>query len=394
MVDRSPTEPPRANRRRVLIVIDSLVPGGAEHSTVSLVPLLADRGFVPELATLHARPGLQDRVRDAGIVLHELNERGRLSWLRQLQALLAVGGFDLVHTSLFEADICGRSAAALSHVPVVTTLPTEAYGSAHLGPRVGRRMKIRACQVADASTARLARRLHAVSGHVADTMSRRLLYPRDRIDVVFRGRPAELAAAGPGSVHAVTRTELGWGEHRVVLAVARHDEAKGLDRLVEAWPLIKACVGSARLVVAGRPGSHTPDLRKRAQRAGLDPDLTFLGHREDVQDLLAQADAFVLPSRREGLPGALIEAMAAGVPAVVSDLPQVREVVTQAEASIVNAGDPVALAAAVTDILVDPAAAAVRAALARDRFLSLFTLDRSADGMAQFYERALSGRQR
>lgn len=376
------------SRRRVLLVLDSLVAGGAETSTVALLPYLAARDLDVELATLWARPGLQDRVRHAGVQLHELEPTGRVGWIRQLRALIADRRPDLVHTCLFEADVAGRTAAALARVPSVSTLASDTYSQTHLHAPHLSPVRVRASQAVDIATARLARRIHAVSFHVAEVMSRRLLYPRDRIDVVFRGRPADLATPRPAARRAI-RDELGWGSDLVVLAVARQEEAKGLDRLLAAWPSVQATMGSARLAVAGRDGAHTGTLRQLACRSGLDVDQIFLGHRADVSDLLAAADLFVMPSRREGMPGALLEAMAANVPAVASDLPQVREVAPAGEVVVVDAGDPTELSAAIVGELTDRATAMTRAGRARDRFLTQFTLDHAADGMAEFYQRAL-----
>ena len=377
------------NSPRILLVLDSLVAGGAERSTVDVLPLLRERGFDPELATLHDRPGLQPEVRKAGVSLFELSpHRGRLGWFAQLRQLIGERAPDLVHTSLFEADVCGRSAAAARRVPVVSTLATERYGQAHLSAPHLNRLKVRAGQVLDIGTARLARRLHAVSEHVADSMATHLRYPRDRIDVVPRGRPVSMATEGLDD-RGVTRAELGLGSSPVVLAVARHEQAKGLDRALRAWPAVTSNLPDAKLLIAGRDGGHTEELHGLVDGLGLGASVRFLGHRSDVGQLLAASDAFVLPSRREGLPGSLLEAMAAGTPAVAASIPQVQEVVTECEARLVDAGDAGALAAAIVETLTKQDSARRRAAKAQRRFLDEFTLDRAADGIADFYRRSI-----
>jgi len=373
---------------KILLVLDSLVAGGAETSTVAQLPFLLDRGFDLELVTLLDRPGLQDRVQAAGVPLHELAPAGRVGRVRQLRHLIDQRRPALVHTCLYEADITGRLAAALVRVPVVSTLATDTYSHEHVHAPQLSAGRVRAAQGVDIGTARLTRRIHAVSGYVADVMSRRLLYPRRRIDVVFRGRPADLALDRPEGRRRI-RAELGWDDSPVVLAVARQDEAKGLDRLLAAWPQVLDRVPGARVVIAGRDGDQTSVLVDLAAQAGLDPRSVFLGHRTDMGDLLAAADVFVMPSRREGLPGALLEAMAARVPAVVNGLPQVREVAPDGEVVVVDSADRHAFSAAVVDALVDRPSALARAERGRARFLTHFTLERAADGMAAFYRRAL-----
>jgi glycosyltransferase involved in cell wall biosynthesis len=273
-------------------------------------------------------------------------------------------------------------------VPVVSTIPTERYGRAHLDDPALRASRIRAAQLVDIATARLTRRIHAVSAHVAQATSQHLRYPRHRIDVVHRGRPATLADAHPVD-RAWVRASLGVGDRKVVMTVARLDQAKGLDRVLTAWPELLRSVPDACLLLAGPEAGQGPALRSLAAELGIESTVQFLGHRTDVADLLRACDAFVLPSRREGLPGALIEAMATATPAVVSDLPQVTEIVNADEALIVDAADPSALAAAIADTVSDPGRARQRADRSQRRFRRELTLDRSADGMASFYRRSL-----
>ncbi len=376
---------------KVLMMLDSLVPGGTERSTVALLPYLIKRGVEVEMATLHDRPGLQDEVAAADVPLHVLADGGgRIGWVRRTHELIGDRRPDLVHTSLFEADLCGRIAAGGRRVPVVSSLASESYGSAHLGDPDLAMIKVRSSQALDAITARLTRRLHAVSNHVAEAMARNLRYPRNRIDVVYRGRSVALADADPSFNPITLRAELGVDERaRVVLAVARHEQPKGLDRLIEAFPAVQDAVEDAVLVIAGRDGHHTPVLHRAVEQADIASSVFFLGDRSDVGHLLRLCDTFVLPSRREGMPGALIEAMAAGAPAVATDLPQIREVVPDGEALLADCEQPDRLAAAIVASLTDGAAAGERVARAEKRFRCSFTLDQSADGMVEFYERAL-----
>ena len=375
----------------VLYVIDSLVPAGAERSLEALAPRYAARGVRLDVAYLHERAGLHQQLEAAGARLFTLaGHGGRVGWVRRAASLTARLRPDLVHTTLFEADVTGRVAARLARVPVVSSLVNEVYGAAHVGDPELRRWKVRGAQLLDAATARLASRLHAVSGHVADTMARQIRFPRERIDVVPRGRdPARLGRRTPAR-RAAARTRLGVGDRApLLLAVARQEHQKGLDVLLDAVALVRHEVPEARLVVAGRAGSQTPLLRDRVSRLRLGDAVSFLGSRDDVADLLCAADVFVLPSRREGLPGSVLEAMALEAPIVASDLAEVREVVDGDCARLVAPGSPEALAAAIAGVMSDPAPAGARARRAAARFYERFTIDRVADQMLTFYARAL-----
>jgi glycosyltransferase involved in cell wall biosynthesis len=163
--------------------------------------------------------------------------------------------------------------------------------------------------------------------------------------------------------------------------------------LVQALPRVLERVPEARLLLAGREGAHTPALREAIDRLGLKEAIVVLGPRSDVPDLLCGADVFVAPSRWEGFPGAVLEAMALEAPIIASDIPTVREAVGEDDAALlVLAGDPDALADAITATLLDGSNAAERAQRARARFLERFTLEAVAAAMHSFYERALTPR--
>ena len=134
----------------------------------------------------------------------------------------------------------------------------------------------------------------------------------------------------------------------------------------------------------GHDGS-TPRLR--SDRLGLADAVELLGQWPDVPGLLQAADLFAFPSVYEGMPGAVIEAMALGVPIVASDIPPVREILGSDEGVLVPAGDPQALADGLLDLLRDRERASRLASAARARFLEKFTLEHSVAAMAGLYRR-------
>jgi glycosyltransferase involved in cell wall biosynthesis len=384
----------KAGSMNVLCVIDSLMRAGAERSLAALVPHYIESGVVVDVAYFHDRPGLQEEFRAAGASLFFLGNRGgRIDWIRQTQRLIRERRPDLVHTTLFEADIAGRIAGKLTGVPVVSSLTDPKDGAHHLHDPHIARWKIHGARIADAATARLVARFHAVSTHVADSTSRVLRVPRERIDVIPRGRdPKALGTRSPKRAARV-RSTLGLGSSRpVVLAVSRHDKRKGLDVLLEAFRLVLAPSPNARLLVAGHEGTQTGRLHARVAELRLGEAVRFLGAQDDVPGLLCLADVFVLPSRSEGFPGALLEAMALEAPIVATDIAAVREVMGEEDAALlVRPGEPASLAEAIARTLDDPARARNRTLVARRRFLSHYTVDRVADRMLAFYERALAG---
>jgi glycosyltransferase involved in cell wall biosynthesis len=120
------------------------------------------------------------------------------------------------------------------------------------------------------------------------------------------------------------RRRLGLAPDRLVLVhVGRASPEKNRPFLVEVWGAVRARAAGATLVYAGPGGSA--DVTDAHPQAAHEPSVIFTGPVEDVPTLLGAADVLVLPSRREGLPGAVLEALSSGVPVVANDLPGLRE---------------------------------------------------------------------
>ena len=373
---------------RVTYVIDSLVGGGAETSLSALAPFYAQRAIELEVIYLKDSPGLQAELEAAGARLHcAAGSGGRAGNVRRITALLKDSRPDLVHTTLFEADIAGRIAAKLARVPVVSSLVNVQYGPEHYAAPHIKSWRLKSAQVVDVTTARAATRMHALTAHVADTMSNRLSVPRTLIDVIPRGRDAAVLGVRSPERSRAAREAIGVAASApLVVAASRQEYQKGLDVLLAAWPRIARAFPDAVLAIAGREGNHTPELRAMAEPHG--ESILWLGARNDVPELLAAADAFVLPSRWEGLGSVLIEAMALEAPIVASDLPPVREVVAGC-GSLFPRENSDGLSAALTGALTDPTRAAEMAERARKRFEERFTIETVADQMRTFYETAL-----
>jgi glycosyltransferase involved in cell wall biosynthesis len=142
----------------------------------------------------------------------------------------------------------------------------------------------------------------------------------------------------------------------VVVTVGRLHPVKGQDVLVEAFARVAASLPDAELHLIGDGEEHAA-LEELVWKRDIERQVRFLGRleRDEVRDALAQASLFVLPSRSEGLPLALLEAMAVGVPVVATDVGGVSEVIrNDTEGVLVPPEDPAALARAVSTTLSDP----------------------------------------
>ncbi|WP_432834228.1 glycosyltransferase family 4 protein [Dactylosporangium sp. CA-092794] len=175
---------------------------------------------------------------------------------------------------------------------------------------------------------------------------------------------------------------------RLVSVGSLEQPYKGVDVLIEALPLLVEAGLSASLVHVG-DGRCRPGLERLVRERRLGGRVSFAGAvppGAPVRLFLDDADLFVLPSRTEGLPRALIEAMARGLPAVASRVGGVPELLGGAQ--LVPPGDPVALACAITALAADPDALAAASArnLARARNYAAETLARRR---ADFYRALL-----
>lgn len=378
--------------RSILFVINGLGTGGSERSLAELLPVLGTAGIAVEVAYLYRRAeGVQREIEARGVPVHSLAKRGLSGRVLQLRRRLREGRFGLLHTVHFEADLAGRLAAAGTGVQVVSSLVNTTYDPVRWAdPRVDPR-KLRWVRRTDGWTARhLTHRFHAVSQAVKDSAVRALGLNPERVTVVHRGRdPERLGEPGPERRSRVRRALDLAPESEVLIHVGRHEFQKGLPVLLQAaagW--LRGQRGRV-LLLAGREGHASPALRRLHRDLGLGDRCRFLGHRSDVPDLLAAADLFVFPSLYEGLPGALLEAMALALPVVASDIPAIREVTGSEAALLVAPGDPAGLRAAVEGLLAQPDRAKNRGEHGRRIFHRRFTLERSASSMLAFYDRLL-----
>jgi glycosyltransferase involved in cell wall biosynthesis len=379
----------------LLYLIDSVSRAGAEQSLAAMAPHWVAAGMRLEIAYLYPREQLKDKLLRAGARLHLIgSEGGWWGMARRFRTKLREVRPDLVHSTLFISDMVARMTSPLTRAPLVSSLVNMAYGPEQLeGDPSLQRWKVRVVQTVDAASGTVVRRFHAISDEVARVMGRRLLIPARKIEVIPRGRDPETLGRPTPERREAARRLLGVDDGQLlVFAGARQVPQKGLDVLLRAFPVVRARLPQARLVLAGREGSHTPVLAELHRSLGLDGLARFIGSRDDIPDLLCAADVWVEPSRWEGGPGAILEAMALRAPIVASDLDVYEGTVIDDESALlVPKDDHNALAEAIVRALVDPAATRRRAEAAQETFYETFTIDRIALRMIDFYQRTITG---
>jgi glycosyltransferase involved in cell wall biosynthesis len=386
----------RDGKLGILFVVNGLGTGGAERSLAELLLRLPDEGIRPTVACLFRRAeGVEAEVLATGVTVHFLKQRTLLGRVRGLRRLIRSERPQIVQTTIYEADVAGRLAARRL-APVLSVLVNTPYDAIRLHDPNVRPLRLRSLRAIDGWTARhLTSHFHAITHAVKRSAVESLRIPENRITVIPRGRDSERLGLSTPSRRRAARRKLGIGdEEEVVIAVGRQEFQKGHRYLLEAVTRLRPRRSKLHVIIPGRRGNATAALEALHGDLDLGDTVRFLGHRDDVGDLLSAADVFAFPSMYEGLGGAVVEAMALGLPIVASDLPAIREVVEEGgNALLVQRGDPAALAHAIDALLNGHERRVALGRRSRQIFEERFTLDRVVPRMVALYRELAGQRQ-
>ena len=341
-----------ARKVRVLQIIDRLGDGGAEALLVTFAAGLDRRRFEPHLIALRPQPDSQltGQLRAMGVPVTELNQHTAydVPALMSLVRYVRRHHIDIIHTHLLAADIMGRMAGWLTGRPVVSTIHNS---------RTDLDEEPRRRQWMERWTARLmTRRLVVVSELLRDEICTWFGLTPERVITIANGvDTARFQRDGPISTGRRCARALVGGDYPMITNVARLVPQKAQHFLIEAAQIVLATAPDVRFVLLG-DGPLRPELEAQAAALGISDKVIFAGFRPDVADVLAASDVFVLSSLWEGMPVALLEAMAAGCTAVSTDVGGVAQVLQDGVTGLlVPPSDPEALAAALLRCVTDPA---------------------------------------
>jgi glycosyltransferase involved in cell wall biosynthesis len=370
--------PAAAARARVLWLAKGLGRGGAERLIVDAARLVDRERYDVEVAyVLPWKDAFVAELEDAGFVVHCL-DGGRgpdPRWILRLRRLVRAGRFDLVHTHMPVPAVAGR-----------VVLPTRPPVFVHTEHNLWDRYRV-PTRVANAVTYPRNAAVIAVSSAVAASIRPPRWGPAlPPVEVVLHGPDMRSVRRGPDARRR-GRELLGIADDELVVGTVGNFTAKKNHRmLLEAVSQLSA---SPRVVLVGI-GPLRDELEAYVRELGLADRVQFTGLRDDVYDLLPGFDVFALSSNFEGLPIALLEAMASGIACVATGVGGIPEVVTEGDDGfLVPAGDTSAFAARLEKVLADPQLASTMGerATARAASLDLVGAVRRAEAM---YDRVLS----
>lgn len=351
----------------VVHLVSTLGVGGQEMVILSLVEHMDRQRFNPVVLTLHEGGPLADRIRSLGVPVETVGAPGLtgLPLVRRLAARLKFHRADVLHTHNPAPHQHGAAARVLAGVPVL--IHTK-HGRNNFPTRARRWAEQLAGRFSDLVVA-----VSSDSAEVARTIDR---VPMRKLRVIHNGIALDdmpLATVGrpgrpPRAVH-----------------VARLNRIKDQATLLRAAKIVADRLPGFTLDIVG-DGPMGDQVRSQSHDMGLDQVVHFHGMQDDVRPWLADSDLFVLSSLSEGVSITLLEAMAAGLPVVATDVGGNREVVREGETgTLVPVGDAAALADAMVAILVDPDRARRMGTAGRARVDSDFNIDRTVAAYQQAY---------
>ena len=355
-------------RLRIVQVITRFVRGGAQQVVRCLLDLLPGEEFEQTLIC-----GPEAAPAGALVVpelVREIHPRADAAALVRLTRIFAKERPDIVHAHTYKAGVLASMAGRIAGVPAVVFTPHGHIFSRGANiPGVPGGLKLEMLRWITRAAQGCADRITALSAPDLEQQVALRLSPASKYVVVRNGIDLDRFA----------RPRLrAFDGAPVIGAVGRLSEEKGHRYLIQAMPAVLRECPKARLVLVGY-GALEGELRGRASSLGLDGSVTFTGEK-DSAEMLPSFDLFVQPSLYESQGLALLEAMAAGVPAIATDVGGVGDVVRDGETGLlVPSADPEALARAIVRLAGAPemglALTRKAARHVRDHFSSQTMLD-------------------
>jgi len=333
-------------------LVHGLTVGGAERLALRMGEHLPFDEFRVSYLCLDELGTWGTELQRAGGAVHLLNRQPGFDWrcARRLAALLRRERIDLIHAHQYTPFFYALAARHLrSRPPILFTEHGRWFPDF---PRPKRMLFNRAL---------LGRRDRVVG--VGEAVRRALVenegIPAARVGVIYNGvdlTPYRNPTRDRATIRHRVREELGIPESALLLAqVARLDDLKDHATAVRAMARVVAALPQAMLLIVG-DGPERTKIERLVAQLGIGQSVRLVGTRGDVPEILQAADLFLLSSKSEGIPLTVIEAMAARLPVVSTDVGGVGEIVVAGETGmLVPAGDVAALAAAAIDLLPDAA---------------------------------------
>ena len=361
----------------VLHTIDTTGPGGAETVFIDLATCLPKDEF-RAVVVIRGEGWVYDELQRRGIQPILLDAKGSFNWryLLKLRDLIRRENVNIIQSHLLGSNVYCSLAGLITGRPVVATF----HGAVDIAANerfMG--FKIGAINLG-------AQHVVAVSENLRRELLQRTSLSSRKLKVIYNG----ITTTNFNRARSNTlRERYGWGKHDVVVgSLGNIRPAKGYDILLQAAALLKSSKIPFRFLIAGQgKGGLEAKLLKQRAELGLENSVHFVGFQADPAAYLANLDLFLLSSISEGFSIATIQAMASGLPVVVTRSGGPQEIVTHGQDGwIVDAGKPEAIAEALSLVATNAELCAQLAHNGREHAKATFDLSTMLDAYQELYQ--------
>jgi len=298
-------------RIHVLHVVDSLRVGGLENGVINLINALDEKAFRNSICCLKETGDLQNRLKNGSVEIFQMSRQSGRHHFGKMAALVRDHRVDVVHSNnwgtFFDAVLAAHLGGASLMVHCIHGLFTEDLQRMRWRRRFLQRLLSLGTH-----------RLYAVADYLRRYYIRRVGISPGRIETIYNGVDVRRHAPPSQIRRRAVRSQLGFSDDDVLIgSVGTLYWIKDPQTLLEA--AVEVCSLHPRAIFLWiGDGRLRESLQARAERMGLGRRVRYLGRRDDVAEILAGLDIFVLPSIIEGLSYSLLEAMATGLPVVTT----------------------------------------------------------------------------
>jgi L-malate glycosyltransferase len=364
----------------VMHVIETLDPGGAESVLAEIIRHMPE--FVNSMICCVKHSGaMSQRMKGHVGQVYELNikEGNNISVPIKLTKLLMKNHIDVIHAHNWNTFCESTIAAILSGKPIVHTI----HGHHFEYPNTikGRFKKnIRHCF--EKVLSYRSNKICTVSQAICDYILNEIGIEKERLEVLINGVDIDHKFY---SVSPIMR-DLGIkNENYLICFIGRLMPVKNIESLLKAMEIVVRECQDSKLVIIG-DGPERKELEKSVLEKGLQSSVLFTGFRDDARDFLVEADVFVLPSYYEGISIALLEAMSAGLPSIVTAVGGNSEVVINDETGFLYpSGDVKVLSSYIIELYHDISLRKNMGEKAKERASRFFCIEGTAERYAQIY---------
>ncbi len=339
-------------RCNLLYVFDNMEFGGGERVFAQIINRLSGKKYKIMVACLPTGAFIE-KIKGSEVEVKSVDMRNRFNprVVLQLADLMKRENVDIVHSQGARADFFARMAAKLSGVSIVVStvpMPVEGFDVNPIRKLI--------YMVFNRFSERFVDRFMVVSDALEKIMIEKHGIAPQRVVKIYNGiEKDEYCIENEETVcrRSKFRKESGMGEDIPVIGViGRLVWQKGFEYFIEAIPDVLNKIPEAMFLIVGE-GELKEELKVKSRILKLDDKIIFTGFRNDIKDVLASVDIFVMPSLLEGLPVVLLEAMAMKKPIVATKIEGIREVLENGLTGLlVSPKDPQLLSEAIVDLLI------------------------------------------